>query len=165
MVPSERKLCDQAIDGIAESSPWDSPKEDLFANSCNHRLEKYMSPGPDKRIGMPVADEGTLRIPTDVPNTPVVEEITDRIHIPDPISSHMVSRGHLGSTVEQPDMQGVHHASPVSQATEPTAMGSRAQKSGITQPSAVVSRREQMRNQGFSDKLMDCIEKSRAVST
>ena len=106
-----------------------------------------------------MADRGILCISTDMLNSSVAEEVVDLIRFQVPASSHVVPRGQLGSDAGEPDVQGVRHAAAVSQVTDSAALGPRIREPGIAQHSAVVSRRDQMKIQGFSDKVIDCIEK------
>ena len=49
VIPSEWKLSPEAFEWVCNQSPWGKPGLELFANSMNHHLDKYVSPCPDPK--------------------------------------------------------------------------------------------------------------------
>jgi len=49
VIATEWRLSDEVFRWIGDASPWGGPQTELFANSSNHHLKRYISPCPDER--------------------------------------------------------------------------------------------------------------------
>ena len=83
----------------------------------------------------------------------------------DSAGSLVVFPSAVGALSEQPVCEALLSLPAVAGASVSVSLGLPSSGSANATPSAVVSRRQHMKDQGFSDRNLDRIEKSRALST
>ena len=171
IVPSEWALSPQAFQWVVSQSPWGPPQVDLFAIAMNHRLHRYFSPCPDPEAL--AIDALRSDWPNEVlysfPPACMLFQFLQRYQENTDQNILLVLQWSpqarwvplLNSLCAKPCL-----CFPLWQGASASAsLGLPSSGSASATPSTVVSRRQRMKDQGFSDRVVDRIEKSRALST
>ena len=145
------------------------PSLELFANA-NHILPRYVSPCPDVKAWETDAlrcrwPQETVRIFASQSNVEVPQETTGRGNVSHCTGRNMVGSNQVGPSVMHSPHSSDRELSNRGPAPPTTALGQRARASPSIRPPADTFGEGYLRQQGFSDSVIERICNSRALST
>ena len=166
IVPSEWALSPQAFQWVVSQSPWDSLQVDLFANAMNHRLPPtsvllpMSGPGSvgNRRVEKRLARRGYVLFSSGLRAISVSTTLPGEDGPEDSARSSVVSPSAVGAPSEQSVREALPSLSIVAGASASASLGLPSSGSTSATP-LTVFRRQRMKDQGFSDRVVDRIQK------
>ena len=120
--------------------------------------------GGNRWAESPMAGPSIIHVPTHVYTTSSIETSPNRAKVPNTTSDTMDTAIEMGDVTQQHSVHETRTIPTVSSPAEAATLGPCSSSALDLTSSAVVSRTARMKEQGFSDKVIARIEKSRAVS-
>lgn len=127
-------------------------------------LPRY-SGSRNKCTDLSVATRGSVCLSSSVHSVAVSRKVEIGKTVSSSVSSPVVTTCKMGTVIEQPTNTPSNKVSVVSKATLSTSLGVCVSKPTSPKSNTILPRRERMKLQGFSDSVIERIDKSRAVST